>query len=48
MSELTQNDKTKNSRFYDFKILRYKKFKVLKIYLTFFFKVQSSMYKWEK
>ena len=33
MSELTQNDKTKNSRLYDFKILRYKKFKVLNIYL---------------
>ena len=35
MSELTQNDKTENSRFYDFKILRYKKFKVLKIYLAY-------------
>ena len=34
-SKLTQNDKTKNSRFYDFKILRYEKFKVLKIYLAY-------------
>ena len=39
MSELTQNNKTKNLRFYDFKMLRYKRFKVLKIYLTFFFEV---------
>ena len=40
MSELAQNDKTKNSRFYDLKNLGYKKlekkkFKVLKIYLTY-------------
>ena len=35
MSELTQNDKRKNSRFYDLKIERYKKFKVLKIYLPY-------------
>ena len=38
MSELTQHDKTKNSRFYDLKILGYKKlqkFKVLKIYLAY-------------
>ena len=38
MSDLTQNDKTKNSRFYELRIERYKKlqkFKVLKIYLTF-------------
>ena len=35
MKELTQNNKTKKSRFYDFKILRYEKFKVLKIYLAF-------------
>ena len=37
MSQLTQNDKTKNSRFYSLKFLGYKKlqkFKVLKIYLT--------------
>ena len=37
MSQMTQNDKTKNSRFYGLKILGYKKlqkFKVLKIYLT--------------
>ena len=35
MSELTQNDKKKNSRFYDLKVLGYKKFKVLKIYLVY-------------
>ena len=35
MSELTQNNKTKNSRFYDFKILRYKKSKVLKNNLAY-------------
>ena len=29
------NDKTKNSRFFDLKILGYKKFKVLKIYLAY-------------
>ena len=35
MSELTQNDKTKNSRFSDLRIERYKKLKVLKIYLAY-------------
>ena len=40
--------KTITQKTYDFKILRYKKFKVLKIYLILFFKVQGSMYKWEK
>ena len=29
------NEKTKNSRFFDLKILGYKKFKVLKIYLVY-------------
>ena len=33
MSKLTQNDKKKNSRFYDLRIERYKKFKLLKVYL---------------
>ena len=55
MSELTQNDKTRNSKFYDFKILGYKKLqkvKVLKSYLTYLkiyemtsFKY-SSLYTW--
>ena len=35
MSELTQNDKRKNSRFYDLRIERYKKF----IYLLTFYKI---------
>ena len=40
MSELTQNKKTKNLRFYDLKILGYKKlrkqkYKVLKNYLAY-------------
>ena len=35
MSELFQNNKTKNSRFSDLRIERYKKFKVLKIYLAY-------------
>ena len=35
MSELTQNDKIKNSRFHNLKILWYKKFKALKIYLAY-------------
>ena len=35
MSELTQNDKTKNSRFYGLEISGYKKYKVFKIYLTY-------------
>ena len=35
MNELTENDKTKNLRFYGLKILGYKKSKVLNIYLTY-------------
>ena len=40
MNELAQNNKTKISRFYDLKVLGYKKlqnkkFKVLKIYLIY-------------
>ena len=35
MSELTQNDKTKNSRFYGLRIEWYQKFKVLKIYIAY-------------
>ena len=49
---MTQNDKTKNSRFYNFKILRFKKLKsiknsssLLKFYKMSFFKY-SSIYKW--
>ena len=33
MSKLTQNDKKKNSRFYESRIERCKKFKLLKVYL---------------
>ena len=47
MCELTQNDKTKSSRFYDLRIERYKKLKILKNLFsllnffkkTFFFKI---------
>ena len=35
MNELFKNKKTKNSRFSDLRIERYKKLKVLKIYLAY-------------